>query len=185
MSNAGERAPANTGTGGSSISPQELVMLKRMLLLTQEDEQYLNKAAAILQGHEQDLLNAWQAYILANDYLSQYFSTGINLVNALSPRFSEWITQLCTRNEDGRWQQFEQRIALQLKKEDVLPGIPPVFLRYLTTFVYPVTQAANNLLASAGHSAAEVKRMEEAWFKAVSLSVVLWSYQEKGGFTLI
>src|SRR5919109_709928 len=48
-------------------------------------------------------------------------------------------------------------------------------LRYMVAFVYPITATVREFLAKKGHSEEEVDAMHQAWFKAVTLSVVLWS----------
>lgn len=49
-------------------------------------------------------------------------------------------------------------------------------LRYLIAFIYPITATIRQFLAKKGHSADQVERMYQAWFKSVVLQVALWSY---------
>ena len=48
-------------------------------------------------------------------------------------------------------------------------------LRYLIAFIWPITATIRGFLANGGHSGAEVDAMHTAWFKAVTLTVTLWS----------
>ncbi|ELY93697.1 protoglobin domain-containing protein [Natrialba taiwanensis] len=43
-------------------------------------------------------------------------------------------------------------------------------------FIYPITATVRDFLDDGEHSADEVDAMYHAWFKAVVLQVMLWSY---------
>ncbi|HEX2622926.1 MAG TPA: protoglobin domain-containing protein, partial [Phototrophicaceae bacterium] len=49
-------------------------------------------------------------------------------------------------------------------------------LRYMIGFIYPITATIKPFLAKKGHDAETVEKMFHAWFKAVVLHVILWSY---------
>lgn len=173
------------GLATSTISLKELVLLKRMLLLTPEDEKYLHMAGAALTDQAEAILDKWYDHILANDYLAYYFTKegqpDANYVNDLRPCFGDWIRHLCQRPGNTQWQPYEQAIAKRFGNDqqlppNIIPDVPVVFLRYLVTFIYPVTTYIRPFLSNSGHSAQEVDKMHQAWFKAVSLSVLLWSY---------
>ncbi len=57
-------------------------------------------------------------------------------------------------------------------------------MRYMIGFIYPITATMKPFLANKGHSAEEVEKMHQAWFKAVVLQVALWSrpYAREGDF---
>jgi hypothetical protein len=42
-------------------------------------------------------------------------------------------------------------------------------------FIYPITATIKSFLAKKGHSADEVEKMHQAWFKSVTMQVALWS----------
>jgi hypothetical protein len=52
----------------------------------------------------------------------------------------------------------------------------------MIAFIVPITATIKPFLAKKGHSAEDVEKMYNAWFKAVTLSVALWSipYANKG-----
>ncbi|MGC8880538.1 MAG: protoglobin domain-containing protein, partial [Anaerolineae bacterium] len=54
--------------------------------------------------------------------------------------------------------------------------------RYMVAFIYPITATIKPFLARKGHSAEEVEKMHQAWFKSVVLQVALWSapYAKEG-----
>lgn len=55
-------------------------------------------------------------------------------------------------------------------------------LRYLVAFIFPITATMRDFLGRRGATPGEVDAMHTAWFKAVVLSVVLWSrpYLDRG-----
>lgn len=178
-----ERIPS--GLASSSLSLKDLVLLKRMLLFSTEDERYLKMAGEILTHQAEAILDTWYDHILSNDYLAHYFTKDgqpdAQYLDSLRPRFGDWIRQLCQRPSNTQWQPYEAAIAKRYSGDQQLPlaemkEVPVVFLRYLITFIYPVTAYIAPFLAKHGHSAAEVDKMRQAWFKAVSLSVLLWTY---------
>lgn len=46
----------------------------------------------------------------------------------------------------------------------------------MVAFIYPITATMKGFLAKKGHSPEQVEKMHQAWFKAVTLQVTLWSY---------
>lgn len=177
---------AGSGTPKSPLDAEVLVRLKRMLLFTHDDEQYLLMAGDILLPHTEDILDNWYDYILKNNYLAYYFTRGgapdLDYLQTLRPQFRQWLVDLCTRQEGNTWWQFEERIAAQLQLKPVaetdLSALPLEYLRYMSTFIYPVAEAGRPYLSRHGHPAAEVERMQQAWFKAISFSVLLWVYPD-------
>ncbi|MCW3462660.1 protoglobin domain-containing protein [Chitinophaga nivalis] len=185
MSNPGPKTVL-PDTSSAVIDALTLVKLKRMLLFTQEDEQYLVMAGNILADHTDDILHKWYEQILHNNYLAHYFTRNgepdLEYLQRLRPRFQEWLHSLCTRTENQQWWQFEERIAAQLQLKNVpdnMEPLPLVYLRYLSTFIYPVAEAGRFFLQHhSGYAPHETERMHQAWFKAVSFSVLLWIYPE-------
>ncbi|SEW18469.1 protoglobin domain-containing protein [Chitinophaga arvensicola] len=182
MNDAMHHGTAGADNPHSSLDAQTLVRLKRMLLFTNEDEQYLIMAGNILAAHTEDILDTWYHAILKNNYLAHYFTRDgapdMEYLQSLRPQFRKWIRALCTRQEGQSWWQFEKRIAAQVRPEadnDMEP-LPLVYLRYLSSFIYPITEAGRPYLNTHGHPSTDVERMQQAWFKAVSFSVLLWVY---------
>jgi hypothetical protein len=63
-------------------------------------------------------------------------------------------------------------------KKDVTDNVRSVVfihLRHIFAFVVPITATIRTFLARKGHSAKEVEAMRQAWFKAVTPQVALWS----------
>jgi len=59
---------------------------------------------------------------------------------------------------------------------DGVSSVPMIPLRYMIAFIYPITATIKDFLARKGHSAADVERMHQAWFKSIVLQATLWSY---------
>src|SRR3712207_128686 len=105
-------------------------------------------------------------------------------------RFKQWILDTCERPYDQEWLDYQQEIALRhtrAKKNQTdgaqeTPDYVP--LRYLISFVYPITATIRPFLENKGHTSEEVEKMHQAWFKSVVLQVALWSqpYTKEGEF---
>ncbi|MDQ0105018.1 hypothetical protein J2T02_000101 [Chitinophaga terrae (ex Kim and Jung 2007)] len=166
----------------SSPDIQTLVRLKRMLLYTQEDEHYLTMAGAILQPHSSSILNSWYGYLSANHYLSLYLRDKVEeksgYLETLRPQFNQWMNAVCQGREGNSWKWLEDKIGKQLEQDTTTEkgSLPLVYLRYLSTFVYPIVTYSHPYLAGSGKNEEETARMQQAWFKAVSFSVLFWIY---------
>src|SRR6516225_6385010 len=90
------------------ISLQELVLLKRMLLFTQEDEKLLHIAAPVLKSSHRVILQRWYNYIRADGYLSFFFDVSSEAAFRNS-HFSAWLQQLCNRPGSQNWQEVERQ----------------------------------------------------------------------------
>jgi hypothetical protein len=54
--------------------------------------------------------------------------------------------------------------------------VPIIHYRYLVAFIFPITATIKGFLARKGHDNETVEAMYAAWFKAVTLTVILWTY---------
>lgn len=170
----------------SPLSQEEVDLLKQTVLFTAEDERYLRMAGDVLADQVDDVLDLWYSFVGAHPHLVYYFqgpdgqpiSTYLERVRA---RFGQWIRDTCNRPYDQDWLNYQMEIALRhhrTKKNqtDGVQSVPSIPLRYILAFIYPITATTKDFLAKKGHAAAEVEQMHQAWFKAVVLQVVLWSY---------
>ncbi|NLR59604.1 protogloblin ApPgb [Chitinophaga polysaccharea] len=189
MNDALRHNPADSGSP-STPDAQTLVTLKRMLLFTHEDEEYLLMAGNILLAHTEEILDAWYDHILKNNYLAHYFTKNgapdADYLQRLRPHFRQWIIDLCNRGEGNDWWQLEERIVAQLHPGtglDPVNELPSSYLRYLSTFIYPVAEAGRPFLGDSGYPPQTTARMQQAWFKAICFSVLLWIYPSARQFT--
>ncbi len=73
---------------------------------------------------------------------------------------------------------------MKKSKTDGAGAVPLIDYRYLSAFISPITSTVKPFLAKKGQSQEDVEKMHQAWFKAVVLSVTLWSlpYVKDGDF---
>jgi hypothetical protein len=170
----------------SPVSAEELDLLKQTVLLGPEDQDALRLAGETLEDQVEDLLDVWYGFVASHPHLVRYFADaeGAPIDEYLArvrARFGQWVHDLCRRDWDQAWLDYQEEIALrhtQQKKNrtDGASGAPEeIPLRYIVAFIYPITATAREFLARKGHDEAQVEAMYQAWFKAVTLSVVLWS----------
>jgi len=187
------------GTGEvarSALSVEDLDLLERTVLFTEEDEEYLRMAGDVLEGQTDQILDLWYGFVGDNPHLVYYFSDveteepNSEYLARVRERFSQWILDTCRRPYDQEWLDYQHEIALRhtrAKKNetdrahDTPDHIP---LRYLVAFIYPITATIKPFLANGGHDPEEVDKMHDAWFKSVVLQVTLWSqpYAKEGDF---
>jgi Protoglobin len=169
----------------SPVTEEDLALLKQTVLFGDDDERHLRMAGEVLQDQVEAVLDVWYGFVAAHPHLVRYFAgpDGSPIDEYLArvrARFGQWIRDLCERPWDRAWLDYQEEIALRhtpAKKNETdavdAPDLVP--LRYLVAFVYPITATVREFLARKGHSEAEVDAMHQAWFKAVTLSVALWS----------
>lgn len=185
------------GTEASAKSPlsmEDLELLKKSVLFTEEDEKYLRMAGKVLADQVDDILDLWYGFVASHPHLVYYFTgpdgkPDTRYLNAVRARFGQWILDTCNRPYDKDWLDYQQEIALRhysTKKNetDNVRSVPIINLRYVTAFIYPITATIKPFLAKKGNSPEEVDKMHQAWFKSVVLQVTLWSYPyiKEGGF---
>jgi hypothetical protein len=183
------------GTAGSPLGIEELDLLKQTVLFGEEDERYLRMAGDVLEGQVEDVLDVWYGFVGSHPHLLRYFSNAegepdAEYLDRVRGRFGRWILDTCRRPYDQEWLDYQQEIALRhtrakKNRTDGAYGTPEhIGLRYMVSFIYPITATIKPFLAAGGHGAEEVDRMHQAWFKSVVLQVALWSqpYAREGDF---
>lgn len=170
----------------SPITLKELEDLKKAVLFTEEDEKYLKMAGEVLKDQIEAVLDLWYGFVGSHSHLVYYFSgpdgkPDTNYLAAVRKRFGQWILDTCTRPYDQTWLNYQHEIGLRhhrskKNKTDNVRSVPNIALRYVIAFIYPITATIKPFLAKKGHSADEVDKMHQAWFKSVTLQVALWSY---------
>lgn len=177
----------------SPVGMEDLALLKKTLLWSEEDDKYLKMAGEALKDQINEVLDLWYGYVGGNEHLVYYFTKdgkpNTDYLAAVRARFGQWILDLCQRPYDQVWLNYQHEIALRhhrTKKNqtDGVDTVPIVHYRYMIAFIYPITTTIKSFLAKKGHSQAEVDAMHNAWFKAVTLTAILWTYPyvNKGEF---
>jgi Protoglobin len=170
----------------SPITVEELDLLKKTVLFGAEDEKYLRMAGEVLKDQTDAVLDTWYGFVGGNPHLVKYFNgadgkpDGAYLA-AVRKRFGKWIIDSCEKPYDQAWLDYQYEIALRhhrTKKNetDRIESVDNISSRYIVAFVYPITATIKPFLAAKGHSADDVDKMYQAWFKSVVLQVTLWTY---------
>jgi Protoglobin len=170
----------------SPVTLAELELLKTTLLWSDADTAALVRAGTILRPIVQDVLDVWYGYVGANAHLLAQFNGSDGQPNgayldAVRQRFAAWIIDTCERPYDQAWLDYQHEIALRhyYAKKNVTDAVMSTSLvipmRYLVAFIFPITATMRGFLERGADSAAELDAMHGAWFKAVTLTAVLWS----------
>lgn len=177
----------------SPVTMQDLDLLKKTLLWSDDDDRFLKMAGDVLKDQTNDVLDLWYGYVGGNEHLLHYFTKNrqpnMDYLTAVRARFGQWILDLCQKPYDQNWLNYQHEIAkrhhsIKKNKTDNVDTVPIIHYRYMTAFIYPITATIKSFLAKNGHSQADVDAMHNAWFKAVTLAVILWThpYINKGEF---
>lgn len=169
------------------ISDEEFELLKRTVLLTDEDVRYLRLAGEVLRDQVEEVLDLWYGWVGSNPHLLYYFGdkrTGqpiAEYLQAVRRRFGQWIRDLCEREFDRDWLNYQLEIGLRHHRSkknvtDKVSSVEHIPMRYMVAFIVPITLTIRPFLERKGHPRETVDKMQQAWFKAVTLSVALWCY---------
>lgn len=177
------------GQAGSARSPMsdvEFAQLKTTLLFGDDDVAALRTAREVLSDQVEAVLDVWYGFVGSNAHLVKYFA-GANgepdgrYLEAVRRRFGAWILDTTAADYDRSWLDYQYEIGLRHTRsgknrtDGVESTAEVIHLRYLIAFVVPLTLTMKPFLARKGHPAADVDRMHQAWFKAVTLTAALWT----------
>jgi Protoglobin len=176
----------------SPVPSEELDLLKQTVLFSDQDRDALRLAGEVLEDQVEPLLDVWYGFVASHPHLVRYFADAEGrpidtYLARVRARFGQWVHDLCRRDWDQEWLDYQEEIALRhteskKNRTDDAEGAPvEIPLRYMIAFIYPITATVREFLAKKGHDEAQVEAMHQAWFKAVTLSVVLWSRPYAGG----
>jgi hypothetical protein len=169
----------------SPVNMDDLALLKKTLLWSDEDDKYLKMAGEVLKDQLNEVLDLWYGYVGGNAHLVYYFSKNgqpnAEYLQSVRARFGQWILDLCLKPYDQDWLNYQYEIALRhhatkKNKTDQVDTAPLVHYRYMIAFIYPITVTIKPFLAKKGHSPSDVDMMHNSWFKAVVLTAILWTY---------
>lgn len=170
----------------SPMSDAEFDLLKATLLLGPDDLGHLRMAGDVLEDQVEQVLDVWYGFVGSHAHLVKYFAgsggqPSAAYLAAVRRRFAQWIRNTCRADYDRRWLDYQYEIGLRhtRAKKNQTDGVQSpsdmIHLRYLLAFVVPLTLTMKPFLAAKGHTAGDVERMQAAWFKAVTLTAVLWA----------
>ncbi|MFJ9364284.1 protoglobin domain-containing protein [Nocardia sp. NPDC101769] len=170
----------------SPISLDELAELQRSLLWSAEDAGALRRAGEILVPQTDRILDVWYGFVGANSHLVATFAGAdgqpdLAYLAAVRARFGQWIADVCTREYDANWLAYQEEIARRHhtsgknRTDGVDSPATHIPLRHLLALIVPITVTVRDFLGATGAPASEVDVMYHAWFKAITLSAVLWA----------
>jgi len=171
--------------GQSPISIAEFELLKKTVMFTTEDEKNLRLAGEVLQDQTNEVLDLWYGFVGGNEHLVKYFGKNgqpnTDYLSAVRARFRQWIMDLCNKPYDQTWLNYQHEIGLRhhsakKNKTDNVDAEPIINYRYMVAFIFPITATIKGFLGKKGHPAETVEAMYASWFKAVTLTVILWTY---------
>lgn len=176
------------GTARAARSPvtlDELRRLEQTVSWTKADAEAITMAGEVLAGQEEAMVDSWRSIIGEHEHLAKWFFGPDSKPDeaykaAVKRRFVCWVADLCRRERDQAWLDYQEEIGLRhtpAKKNRTddaqTPDVVP--LRYLLAFAGPVIIGAKAFLARKGHSSDDVDRMHQAWAKSFLLTLALWS----------
>ncbi len=174
-----------SGLATSPVTTADLDLLLKTLLWTDDDSAALARAGAVLEPQIEQVLDLWYGYVGSNPHLVVSFNGADgqpsgDYLAAVRMRFGQWIRDLCSRPWDQSWLDYQHEIARRHtdsmgRTDGISSDQTHIPLRYLIAFVFPITATIRGFLAAGGADAVEVDAMHTAWFKAVTLTVTLWS----------
>ncbi len=173
-------------TAASPLNEDDLDLLKTTLLISDGDLQALRMAGEVLDDQVENVLDVWYGFVGSHPHLLRYFH-GANrqpdaaYLGAVRARFGQWIRDTCAARYDQAWLDYQEEIGLRHTRarknrtDGIQAEMPLIHLRYLLAFVVPLTLTVRPFLSRKGHDAEAVDRMAQAWFKAITLTAVLWT----------
>jgi hypothetical protein len=183
-----------TAVRESPITLAELDLLKKTVLLGEDDVAALRASAPILADQTAAILDVWYGFVGSMPHLLAYFSDSQGkpdaaYLSAVRKRFERWIVDTANANYDQPWLDYQFEIGRRHTRTsknntDQANAIAHIAYRYVPALLYPVTATLKPFLAKKGASPAQVEEMHQAWVKSVLLQVILWSqpYIRDGDF---
>ena len=170
----------------SPVTREDLQRLLTDVMWTDEDEAALRRAGDILKPRVSELLDVWYDFIGSTPHLVRVFGgpdgePSQAYLTAVRGRFEQWVIDLCTRPFNDQWLAYQEEIGLRHtsekknKTDEIDSTWSHVPMSDMLALVVPVTLSVREFLAAGQADTAEVDAMHTAWFKAVTVTLVLWS----------
>lgn len=179
----------------SPVSLQDLELLKKTVLFTDDDIKYLRLSRDVLEDQVEAILDVWYDFVGGNPHLLFYFTRksdgqpDAGYLAAVRKRFGQWILDTAAAHYDQQWLDYQYEIGLRhhrtgKNRTDQVACVEQIPLRYVQALLYPITATLKPFLMKKGHKADEVEKMHQAWLKSVLMQVILWSqpYVKEGDF---
>lgn len=189
VSGTGEDIPGyNYGKSGAAHSPislKELQEIEQTLGWTAEDAEILREHEEFFVENAEHLVDHWRGLIGSQQHLVKAFfgpdgKRDAEYAARVKPRFVQWVIDVVRRPHDQAWLNYQEEIGLRhlpAKKNmaDKRSTTPIVPLRFVLAFVPVICISVRQFFIDAGLSGEELRRVDEAWTKAVQLHVTMWT----------
>lgn len=170
----------------SPVGQKRLKQLLTDVMWSEDDAPALRRAGEILSPRVKDILDVWYDFIGSTPHLVTIFRGADGEPNAdylerVRGRFEQWVIDIGTREFDDQWLAYQEEIALRhhtTKKNEVDNVDSPathVPMSDMMALVVPVTLTVRSFLEDGATADDDVDAMHQAWFKAVTVTLVLWS----------
>lgn len=152
-------------------TPEETELLKRILLLSDEDEYALHQAWRVLSGQTDDYLDTLVGLAAAHPVLSQTL-TGLygdqgNYSEAVRKAFRQWLFDTCICPNEPQWIKLYYNSGMEQK--------PVIGFRYIPALIYPLLATLRPFLTDGARNADEAERMYQSLLKSLLLQASLAS----------
>jgi hypothetical protein len=172
------------GSAVSSVSESDLSELEQAVGWTATDADVLARHADLFRAKAESMVDSWRSVIGSQPHLSRWFvgpdgKPDDEYKVSIKSRFVQWVIDAAVRPHNKDWLNYQQEIGLRhtpakKNKTDGADTPPVVPFRYLLGFI-PVVLPIRGFFTDAIQDKAELKKLQEAWTKAVLLHVTLWS----------
>ncbi|HLS48674.1 MAG TPA: protoglobin domain-containing protein [Actinomycetaceae bacterium] len=170
----------------SPVTREQLQELLTDVMWTDADAQALRRAGEILEPQVSDVLDAWYDFIGSTPHLVQVFAgtdgqPDTDYLGRVRGRFEQWVIDLCKRPFDEQWLAYQEEIGLRHHptKKNQTDGVDSAWrhvpMKDMLALVVPVTLTIRDFLAREETDRAQLDAMQNAWFKAVTVTLVLWA----------
>ncbi|HEY4535534.1 MAG TPA: protoglobin domain-containing protein [Enteractinococcus sp.] len=170
----------------SPVTRQRLDELLTDVMWAEHDAPALRRAGEILSPRVSELLDIWYDFIGSTPHLVSVFrgpdgQPNPDYLARVRARFEQWVRDVCERNFDDRWLAYQEEIGLRhhtTKKnqtDDVDSPATHVPMADMLALVVPVTLSVRPFLEEGATAEDDVEAMNQAWFKAVTVTLVLWA----------
>jgi hypothetical protein len=152
---------------------------------SEEDVRILQRHGNIFKKRAEQMVDSWRAVIGAQPHLAKWFfgpngKPDEEYKAKVKKRFVQWVLDACFGHHDQAWLDYQEEIGLRHTPEKKnqtdgahTPAVAP--LRYLIAFGTVVGISTRRFFVDAGVRGDELRKLEDAWSKAVQLHIALWS----------
>lgn len=170
----------------SPVGRDRLSELLTDVMWTDDDATALRRAGDILSPRVSDILDVWYDFIGSTPHLVSVFGGADGepdeeYLARVRQRFEQWVIDVSTREFDTQWLAYQEEIAQRhhsAKKnqtDDVNSPATHVPMSDMMALAVPVTLTVKPFLAEGAGPGDDIEAMHQAWFKAVTVSLVLWA----------